>query len=114
MLTFVIGLLASGQPYFFCRMGERVQATCCCTDKPIPEHASIERADCCERRTHVSLDDALQPVADRIFDGDLLPSLGAPIAVAAVASVSIERVPLPRWTGPPPDRKRALISVFLL
>ena len=114
MVSFVAGVFAAGRSYFFCRMLNEVQAQCCCAhDSRTDGNASIEESTgCCELRTHDASGTTTAPSVHVATAADVAPSLTAPVAL--VPRAGTKRVPLADWTGPPLDKRRALISVRLL
>ena len=114
-VTFLAAVLFAGRSYWVCRTTNTVMDTCCSEERH-DACPTLDVASCCDVRTHATPGDTLQPVlSDAIFTSDLVPSFGAPLAVIAPASASrVESRTLPDWTGPPLDRQRAQIAVFLL
>lgn len=124
LASFVLGVFAAGQTYFVCRMSGEIQSQCCCAGdagdagdtggRPDKLAAVSSRDDdCCEARVHAAPGAATAPAPPPALAAKLSAPRCEPVALVPRARASDDAT-LPDWTGPPLDRRRALISVFLL
>ena len=114
-LFVTIATFAGGSSYLFCSMTDSVVSRCCCEadEDDHSAQAEVQRtSDCCATK---SVDKLPQGFGNAVAVAAATPTLAAPIAVAVVAAPAVFARPVTREpTGPPRERRRAQIQVFLL